>query len=71
MQWKALKKQMKQDYPEVPKLGKQGSILKWIESMKLHLKLIIGVRDCSLAYFLDDTASRATARPALLADHSH
>ena len=28
MQWKALKKQARQDDPEVPKLGKQGSILK-------------------------------------------
>ena len=36
MQWKALKKQAKQDDPEVPKLGKQGSILKWIDSKKLH-----------------------------------
>ena len=32
MQCKSLKKQAKQDDPEVPKLGKQGSILKWIES---------------------------------------
>ena len=61
MQWKALKKQTKQYDPEVPKLGKQGSILKLIESNNLHLKSIIGVRDCSLAYLLDDTASRATA----------
>ena len=71
MQWKALKKQAKQDDPEVPKLGKQGSILKWIESKKLHLKSIIGVRDFSLAYLLNDTASRATARPVLLAYHPH
>ena len=52
-------------------MGKQGSILKWIESKKLHLKSIIGVSDCSLAYLLDDTASRTTASPALLADHPH
>ena len=50
-------------------MGKQGSILKLIESKNLHLKSIIGVRDCSLAYLIDDTARRATARPALLADH--
>ena len=30
MQWQALLKQDKQDDPEVPKLGKNGSILKWI-----------------------------------------
>ena len=31
MQWQALLKQEKQDDPEIPKLGKNGSILKWIE----------------------------------------
>ena len=71
MQWKALNNQAKQDDPDVPKLVKQGRILKWIESKKLHLKSIIGVHNFSLAYLLDDTASRATARPALLADHPH
>ena len=30
MKWQALLKQEKQDDPEVPKLGKNGSILKWI-----------------------------------------
>ena len=30
MQWQALLKQEKQDDPEVPKLGGNGSILKWI-----------------------------------------
>ena len=55
MQWKALKKQAKQDDTKAPKLGKQGSTLNWIESKKLHLKSIIGVQDFSLAYLLDDT----------------
>ena len=71
MQWKALKKQAKQDDSEAPKLGKQGSILNWIKSKKLHLKSIIGVCNFYLAYLLDDTSSRATTRPALLADHQH
>ena len=44
MQWQALLKQDKQDDPEVPKLRKNVSILKWIESFKLHNKSIIGVR---------------------------
>ena len=30
MQWQALLKQENQDDPEVPKLGGNGSILKWI-----------------------------------------
>ena len=35
LQWDALKEMKKQDDPEVPKLDK-GSIIKWIESFKLH-----------------------------------
>ena len=61
MQWQAIIQQEKQDDPEVPKLGNNGSILKWIESFKLHTKFIIGVRMCSLSYALDDAASKATA----------
>ena len=43
IQWQALLKQENQDDPEVPKLGKNWSILKWIESFKLHTNSIIGV----------------------------
>ena len=71
MQWKALLKQEKQDDYEVPKLGKNGSILKWIESFKLHTKSIIGVRMCSLSYALDNEARKATARPDLIAHQPH
>ena len=71
MQWQALLKQEKQDDPEVPKLGGNGSILKWIESFKLHTKSIIGVRMCSLPYALDNEASKATTRPDLIAHQPH
>ena len=71
MQWQALLNQEKQDEPEVPKLGKNGIILKWIESFKLHTKSIIGVRMCSLSYALDNEASKATARPDLIAHQPH
>ena len=71
MQWQALLKQEKQDYPEVPKLGNNRIILKWIESFKLHTKSIIGVRMCSLLYAPDDEASKATARPDLIAHQPH
>ena len=67
MQWQALLKQEKHDDPEVTKLGGNGSIIKWIESFKLHTKLIIGVSMCSLLYALDNEASKATARPDLIA----
>ena len=71
MQWQALLKQENQDDPEVLKLGKNGSILKWIESFKLHTKSIIGVRMCSLLYALENEASKATARPDLIAHQPH
>ena len=71
MQWQDLLKQEKQDDPEVSKLGGNGSILKWIESFKLHTKSIIGVRMCSLLYALDDEASKATARPDLIEHQLH
>ena len=67
MQWQALLKQEKQDDPEIPKLGENGSILKWIEYFKLHTKSIIGVRMCSLSYALDNEASKAITRPDLIA----
>ena len=71
MQWQALLKQEKQDDPEVPKLGKNGSILKWIESFKLHTKSIIGVCMCSLLYVLNDKASKANAQLDLIAHQPH
>ena len=71
MYWQDLLKQEKQDDPEVTKLGKNGSILKWIEYFKLHTKSIIGVRMCSLLYALDNEASKATARTELIAHQPH
>ena len=71
MQWQALLKQKKQDDPEVPTLGGNESILKWIESFKLHTKFIIGVRMCPLSYALDDEGSKVTARQDLIAHQSH
>ena len=71
MQYQALLKQEKQDDPEVTKLEGNGSILKWIGSFKLQTKSIIGVRMCSLLYALDDEASKATARPDLIAHQPH
>ena len=54
MQWQALLKQENQDDPEVPKLGGNGIILKWIEYFKLHTKSIVDVRMCSLSYALNN-----------------
>ena len=52
-------------------MGKNGSILKWIEYFKLITKSIIGVRMCSLSYALDDKESKATARPDLITCQPH
>ena len=41
--WQALKDLKKQDDPDVPKLTKSGSIIKCIESFKLHLNAILGL----------------------------
>ena len=71
MQWQGIIKQEKQDDPEVPKLRKNGSILKWIESFKLHTKSTIGVCMCSLLYALDNESSKATARPDLITHQLH
>ena len=71
MQWQALLKQEKQDDPEVPKLGGNGSILKWIESFKLHTKSIIVVRMFSLSYALDNEASKATEWTDLISHQPH
>ena len=71
MQWQALLNQEKQNDPDVPKLGVNGSILKWIESFKLHTKSIIGVRMCSLLYTLNNEAIRANARLDLIAHQLH
>ena len=54
-----------------PSWGGGGIILKWIESFKLYTKLIIGVRMCSFLYALGDEASKAHARPDLIAHQSH
>ena len=50
VQSQALKYLKKQDNPDMPKLTKSGSIIKWIESFKLHLNAIVGVRNCPLKY---------------------
>ena len=52
-------------------MGKNGSILKWIEYFKLNTKSIIGVRMCSLSYVFDDEARKATKRPDLIAHQPH
>ena len=69
IQWDALKELKKQDDPEVPKLEK-GSIIKWIESFKLHCNTVVGVRNCPIVYVIDKRGA-TTARPALATNQLH
>ena len=56
VQWQALKDLKKQDDPDVQKLTKRGSIIKWIESFKLHLNAIVSVRNFPLVYVVREQA---------------
>ena len=44
IKWKAMEELKKQDDPDAPNMEKKGSIIKWIESFKLHLNAVVGVR---------------------------
>ncbi len=68
-QWMAIKEKKKQDDTKVPKLMKHGSIIKWIESFKLHLFSVIGVQNCLLIFVIRNAQDVSTAkhRPALIA----
>ena len=69
LQWDALKELKKQDDPEVPKLEK-GSIIKWIESFKLQCSKVVGVRNFTIVYVIDEREAN-TSRPALATNQPH
>ena len=58
-----------QDGLEVPKL-KKGSIIKWIESFKLHCSNVVGVRNCPIVYVINERNAN-TLRPALATNQPH
>jgi len=51
-QWKALVAKKKDDEPEVPKVTKTLTIIKWSESMRDYFHRCIGVRGIPLAYVI-------------------
>ena len=53
----------------MPKLEK-GSIIKWIESFKLHCNTVVGVHNCPIVYVIDERGA-TTARPALATNQPH
>ena len=61
----------KQDDPDVPKLTKQGSIIKWIDSFKLHLNAIVGLQMCTLTYVINYQDVVDDPRPDMEQDHLH
>ena len=69
LQWDALEELKKQDDPEVPKLEK-CSIIKWIESFKLHCSNILDIRNCLIVYVVDERKAN-TLRPALATNQPH
>ncbi len=72
IQWIAFKEKKKQDNPEVPKLTKHGSIIKWIKSFRLYLFSVISVRNCLLIYVVRDTQDVSAAEhwPALVTNQA-
>ena len=69
LQWDALKELKNQDDPELPNLEK-GSIIKCIESFKLHCSNVVGVRNFPIFYFIDKREAN-TSRPALATNQPH
>lgn len=55
--WGSLKEKAKKEEPEVPKLGKGVSFVKWIESFKDHCYQCIGTRFIPLAAVIRDQAA--------------
>lgn len=71
VQWRALKELKKRDEPDVPKLTKGLTIIKYIESLRVHCMEVVGVRNCPLAYLLrDDKVPPVTPSP-LAQDQPH
>ena len=69
IQWDALKYLKKKYDPEVPKLDK-GSILKWIESLKLNCSNIVGVKNSPIVYVIDEREAN-TSRLASATNQPH
>jgi len=72
LQYQALLDKKKQDEPDVPKLTSKMSIVKWIESFKLHCYAIVGVRNCPIIYVIRNVADESgITRPPLLPNQPH
>lgn len=52
LQWTAIQERKDKAEEDVPKLQKNMSIVKWIDSFRLHCRATYGVRDCCMSYLL-------------------
>lgn len=66
--FKALQTLIDGDVPDVPKLPKGMSIMKWIDSFKLHLRSCYGVDGVPLAYVVRKVKLVEPTAPPLLAN---
>ena len=71
IQWKAIKTKRDEDTPEVPKISKSLSIIKWTEAFQDHLHRVIGVRMIPLAYITRKGEDVPAMAPPLLAGQLH
>lgn len=70
-QWKALTNRKTADDPEVPKISKTLSVIKWTEAFTDFLHRHIGIRMIPLAYVTRDVILVPAAAPALAPNRSH
>ena len=71
IQWKALLDKQKMDEPEIPKIMKGTTVMKWSEAFNDHLHRVIGVRRAPLAYVIRDDANVPAAISAQEANAPH
>jgi len=70
-QWKALKERRKDEEPEVPKISKTLSVIKWTEAFNDYLHRKIGVRCIPLAYVTRETVAVPADAPPLAPSMPH
>jgi hypothetical protein len=71
IQWKALKDRQDDDDPEVPKVSKSLSIMKWTEAFQDFLSRVVGKRLIPLIYVIRDDVNVPALAPPLMQNQPH
>ena len=71
IQWKALKEHKEADDPDVSKISKSLTIMKWTEAFQDYLHQTIGVRTIPLAYITRETVDVPAIPPPQEANKPH